>query len=120
MDEPPLDGDVVTLAAAKAGVTPLAVWLLVERAHEHLTPRFDEYRRRYECIETSEGGVPFLVSAGHWETVGNQLEFTDREVGAVRRAHEEQFRRLGRQTDRADEFETALEIREVVILAAST
>lgn len=112
----PLDGQVLRLAAAKASVAPRRLPRLVDRAQAHLGPELAEYRRRYECVVEEDGRAVFLVERGHWADVGADLGLEDREVDALRRAHEEQLRRTGTAGDRREEFESALDIREAVVV----
>jgi hypothetical protein len=112
----PLDGPVLVLAAAKASVTPQHLPELVDRAQAHLGPRLAEYRRDYECVAEESNRVVFLVERDHWRGVGAELGLDEREADALRRAHEEQLRRLGTVTDRREEFESALDIREAVVV----
>lgn len=113
----PIDGQIVLLAGTKASVPLERLSELVEATQADLGPRLDEYRREYECIhETPERSV-FLVDEEHWRAVGERLGFGRREWDGVRRAHEEQLRRIGRRENRAEEFETALEVRTAVLIA---
>lgn len=132
----PIDGQILLLTAAKASVPSNRLPELVREAQAELGPQLETYRRRYECVvETtiagSEAGSPadasgdeterpvygFLVDPGHWESMGEDLGFDRRAADAVKRAHEEQLRRLARRQDREAELETALEIREAVLIA---
>jgi len=113
----PIDGQVVLLAGAKASVPLEHLSMLLERVQRHLGSRLAAYERRYECVHSKDGGRAFLVESGHWRGVGDELELNDRETDAIERTHAEQLRRLGKELDRTDEFETALEIREAVVLA---
>jgi len=112
----PLDGQVLVLAAAKASVAPGRLPRLVDRAQVHLGPRIDEYRREYECVAEEDGRAVFLAERGHWARIGEKLGLGEREVDALRRAHEEQLRRSGTVEDRREEFESALEVREAVVV----
>ncbi|MFC6989477.1 hypothetical protein ACFQJD_13585 [Haloplanus sp. GCM10025708] len=114
----PIEGQVLLLAAAKASVSADRLPELVSRVERLLDPRRDEYRREYECVYEDDDRVVFLVAPGHWERVGDELDFDRREREAVRRAHDEQLLRVGRRTDRRDEFETALDIRDAVVVGA--
>ena len=114
----PLDGQVLLLAAAKASVAPARLPRLVDRAQAQLGPRLEEYRRAYECVAEEDGRAVFLVERGHWAEVGRELGLDEREVDALRRAHEEQLRRTGTVGDRREEFESALDIREAVVVGA--
>lgn len=113
----PIDGQVLVLTAAKASVSPSRLPTLVDRVQELLEPDAERYRREYECVYDGEDRAVFLVEWGHWEEVAERLDLDDRSRSAVRRAHEEQLLRIGRRTDRESEFETALEIRDPVVIA---
>lgn len=113
----PIDGQVVLLAGAKASVTLERLSALLERVQRHLEPRIDDYDRQYECVSAGDGVRAFLVEPGHWADIGEELDLNDRETAAIKRTHAEQLRRLGKDRDRTEEFETALEIREAVVLA---
>ena len=112
----PLDGQVLVLAAAKASVTPARLPRLVDRAQAHLGPKLAAYHRRYECVAEESDRSVFLVERGHWSEVGADLDFDEREVDALRRAHAEQLRRIGTVTGRREEFESALDIREAAVV----
>ena len=112
----PIDGQVLILTAAKASVPPARLPNLVDRAQKRLAPAIERYRREYERLYADDEREVFLVEWGHWETLGDELDVSDRELAAIRRAHEEQLLRIGRQTDREETFETALEIREPVCI----
>lgn len=114
--ELPLDGDVLVLAGAKASVSPDRLPELVRRAQRHLAPRLDEFERAYETVEEDDERVVFLVSTEFWQEVGEELGLESREADALRRAHGQQLRRIGTRQDRRDEFESALEIREAVVV----
>lgn len=112
----PIEGQILLLTAAKASVPAAALPNLVERAQELLGPEIDRYRREYELLCTDGDRELFLVPRGHWDELGEALDSTDRERAAIRRAHEEQLLRIGRRTGRESEFETALEVREPVVI----
>lgn len=115
----PIEGQVLMLTAAKASVPGERLPNLLERAQAALAPECERYRREYERVHADDNREAFLVEWGHWETLGDDLELSERELSALRRAHEEQLLRIGRRTDREAEFETALEIREPVCIATS-
>jgi hypothetical protein len=112
----PLDGQVLMIAAAKASVPLRSLPTLVDRVQADLGPRLETYRRRYETVHDSPERCVFLVPTDHWESIGERLGLTERERRAVRRAHEEQLRRLGGEQDRREEFESALDIRSAVVV----
>jgi hypothetical protein len=112
----PLQGNALVVAAAKASVSGEALPDLVDRAQTHLGARLPDYGRRYECVHEDESTAVFLTSEGHWAEIGEELSLTDREWKAIRRAHAEHLKRLGDDLDRRQEFETALEVREAVVI----
>ena len=61
--------------------------------------------------------VVFLAETGHWDRVGDRLGLDELEVAAVRRAHEEQLRWIGRAEGRESAFEVALEIHDPVLVS---
>jgi len=114
--ESPIDGHVFMLASAKASVDPATLSDLLRRVQTYLADRRDTYRREFECVAESDDREVFLVPTGHWETLGDRLAFDGRERKAVARTHAEQLQRIGSETGRDEEFETALEIREAVVI----
>ncbi|WP_254821862.1 hypothetical protein [Haloglomus halophilum] len=115
-DGDPMDGQVLLLAAAKASVSPQRLPDLVDLAQAHLTDRLAEYQRAYEVAFDEGDRVGFFVEADHWDELGGRLGFTEQEADALRRVHGAQLRRIGTDTDRRDEFEAALDIREAVVI----
>ncbi len=112
----PLDGDALVLAAAKASVSGERLPELVDLAQEQLADRLPEYARRYERVHETDDRVVFLVEEGHWAEFGEEFGLDRREWTALRRAHEEQLERLGGDLGRREEFESALELREAVVV----
>lgn len=112
----PLDGQPLLLAAAKASVGPQLLPDLVEHVQSRLAPRIDDYRREYECVRETDTYAIFLVEEGHWDGLAEEFDLDPRERDAVRRAHEEQLRYVGKRIDRPDEFESALDLREPVVV----
>ncbi|MFB6251359.1 MAG: hypothetical protein ABEI27_06690 [Halobellus sp.] len=112
----PLDGDVIQYTGATASLAPERLGPLLRRVQSALAERAGRYRRAYERVFVDESRSVYLCPEGELAALGAELELTDREVDAVRRAHGQQLRRLGTKTDRRDEFETALEIREAVVI----
>jgi hypothetical protein len=112
----PIEGQVLVLTAAKASVPATRLPDLVERVQATLGPERERYRREYERVHADDDREAFLVEWGHWEELGADPGVTDRERSAVRRAHEEQLLRIGRRTGRREEIETALEIRDPVLI----
>lgn len=115
----PLDGNAVVLAAAKASVSGERLPELVTWAQEQLGPRRERYERRYECVHGDDETAVFLAGEGHWAAFGEEFELDRREWDALRRAHEEHLKQLGGDLDRRAEFETALELREAVVIGKS-
>ena len=112
----PVEGQLLLLAAAKASVGPARLSKLVDLVQTELGDDLETYRRRYERIHADDERELFLTDAAHWETLGDRLDLSNREIDAVRRAHREQLLRIGRREDREPEFETALEIRTPVAI----
>jgi hypothetical protein len=112
----PIEGQILLLTAAKASVTPTQLPDLVDLAQKRLAADRERYRREYERLYEGDGLEAFAVETGHWAELGAELGMSDRKRSAVERAHEEQLLRIGRRTDREDELETALEIREPVLI----
>lgn len=112
----PLDGEAILVAGAKASVPLERLSTLVETAQAHLSSQKAAYDRRYERLHATADSQTYLVDPGHWREVGERLDLESREADAIRRAHAEQVRRLGRELDRVAEFETALEIREAAVI----
>ena len=112
----PLDGDVLLYTGATASVGPERIEPLLRTAQAYLRERREAYRRRYESAVADDGRQVLLVPDGHWDAVGAEVGLPEREVDAARRAHAQQLRRIGSKADRREEFETALEIREAVVI----
>ena len=112
----PLDGDVLLYTGATASVGPERIEPLLRAAQAYLRERAETYRRSYESAVVDGGRRVLLVPDGHWAEIGAELGLPEREGDAVRRAHAQQLRRIGTETDRRAEFETALEIREAVVI----
>nr|WP_251344370.1 hypothetical protein [Haloplanus sp. GDY1] len=104
------------LASAKASVGPGRLSDLLETVQADLRGRLDTYRREFERVADGDGREVFLVPTDHWEDVGDRLGLDRRGIDAVARTHAEQLRRIGSDTGRREEFETALEIREAVVI----
>jgi hypothetical protein len=113
----PIDGQILLLTAAKASVGPQQLPDLVDLVQADLGPRFETYVRRYETAFDDGDAAAFFIPDGPWGEVGDRLGFDRLETDAVRRAHHEQLTRRGRHDDRLDEFESALEIRDCVLIA---
>lgn len=115
----PIEGQVLLLAAAKASVGPRRLPVLVDRVQAELAGRRDEYAREYERAYAADDHEAYFVPDGHWVVVGERVGLATRETDAVRRAHHEQLRRTGRRRDRREEFETALDVRDCVLIGTS-
>ncbi|WP_132057882.1 hypothetical protein [Halorussus amylolyticus] len=114
----PIEGQILVLTAAKASVGGQRLPDLVAEARREVEPRADDLRRSYECVHEDDVRTVFLVPEGFWAEVGDDLGWSRREHEAVARAHAEQLLRVGRREDRREEFETALELREAVVVGA--
>jgi hypothetical protein len=112
----PLDGTALVLAAAKASVSGERLPDLADRAQALLEARLPAYGRRYECPYEDADAAVFFVESGHWADLGEEMALDEREWQALRRVHAEHLRELGEELDRSEEFETALEMREAVVV----
>lgn len=112
----PIEGQAVLIAAAKASVPGDRLPALLAAVQTSLEANLETYRRRFECVAEDVDRAVFLADDGHWGELGERLGFNDRETDAARRAHTQQLRRLGSTSGRREEFETALEIREAVVI----
>lgn len=112
----PIDGQPLLLAAAKASVGPKLLPDLVEHVQSHVGPCIEMYRQEYERVHAADDHEVFLVEEGHWDDLADEVGLDQRERTAVERAHAEHLRYLGRRGERETEFESALEIREVVVV----
>lgn len=112
----PIEGEALLLAGAKASVAIPRLPQLAQAVQAALGPRVDELRTQYELVHETDDAAAFFVEEGFWDDLGATLELQDRETDAARRAHTEQLRRFGRELGRTEEFETALEIREAVVV----
>jgi hypothetical protein len=59
------------------------------------------------------------VDPGHWDEVGAALSLGRRQQDAVERAHRRQLLAAGRERERREEFQTALEIRTAVVIGTA-
>ena len=116
MSDHPIGGQALLVAGAKASVPLERLPELAERVEADLRDRRESYRREFECVHETPDRAVFFVPADHWEAVGDRLGFDRRELDAVRRAHEEQARRVASETGRREEFESAFEIRDAVVI----
>jgi len=112
----PIEGQVMLVASAKASVTASRLPGLVRRVQSVLGERVAEYERRHERVFATPPDLYFLAPGDHWATLGEELGLDEAETDAVRRAHTEQLRRAARREDREAELETALEIRDAVVI----
>ncbi|WP_255150832.1 hypothetical protein [Halorarius halobius] len=112
----PIEGEPLMLATARASVGPAALPRLLDDVQSYLAARRDDYRAGYERALETDAWEAFFVERGHWEQVGSALELGRREHEAVARAHREQLLWAGRSADRREEFETALDLREVAVV----
>jgi len=115
---PPIDPNALMIAAATASVGAGRLPELLRAADEHLRTRRETYDRSYERVDGADdaGAATYLVPDGHWSDIGDELGVNRRETDALRRAHEQHLLRLGTKQRRRREFESALELREAVVI----
>lgn len=119
MSGDPLDRRTIQAGAARTAVSRDELAELVGLAQVELSSNLTTYRRRYECVHEAADRCVFLVEDGHWGAVADHLRLESHEADALRYAHGEQLKRIGRRTGREDEFEAALEIREAAVVATA-
>ncbi|WP_255197118.1 hypothetical protein [Halorarius litoreus] len=112
----PIDGEPMLVAAAKSSVPGSRLPDLLERAQDHLHGQLDDYRRGYERAHEGDRYEAFFVEVSHWEELGDDIGLSRRERDAVARAHREQLLWASRDEGRREEVETALDLREVVVV----
>lgn len=110
----PIESQIVLLAGAKASVSLARLSDLLAEVQPYLTDNVEEYERRFEQIDADGDSVYVLATDGYWQTIRDELGLTRREIDAVARTHAAQFERDGQRMDREEEFETTLEIRDVL------
>lgn len=115
----PIEGQIVLLAGTQASVPLNQLPDLLEQVQTYLRANRETYDRGYERISGPREADYICVESGHWDTIGGELGLSEREQDAVRRAHVSQFARDGRRLDRTEEFETTLEIRDVLAVSAA-
>lgn len=113
----PIDGNALMIAAATASVGAGRLPDLLRTADEYLRERAAEYDRSYECVDETAAAATYLVPEGHWAEVGEALGLGRRAADALRRAHEQHLLRTGTKRRRRREFESALELREAVVVS---
>ncbi|AUG48277.1 hypothetical protein BVU17_12365 [Haloarcula taiwanensis] len=114
----PIEGQIVLLAGTRASIPLDQLPDLLERVQTYLREHRATYDREYERISGPREADYVCAESGHWDSIGTELGLGDREQDAVRRAHTAQFERDGRRLDRSEEFETTLEIRDVLAVTA--
>lgn len=116
MSRHPIDGQPLLLAAARGSVGPERLPGLLATAQRQLVDRLAAYRRSYELVHEDEDCCIFFVEAGHWMERAEEFGLNDREADAVRRAHEAHLLFDADRDGERSEFETALDLREVVVV----
>lgn len=116
----PIEGQIVLLAGTQASVPLDRLPDLLGQVQRYLRANRATYDREYERIDGPREADYVCAEAGHWDSIGAELGLSDREQDAVRRAHAAQFERDGRRLDRSEEFETTLEIRDVLAVTAES
>jgi hypothetical protein len=112
----PLRGNALVLGAAKGSISGERLPDLADRAQAFLEARLPEYTRSYECVYEDETEAVFLVETGHWAEIGEEMGLGEREWQALQRTHTEHLKQLGTDLGRRSEFETALDVREPVVI----
>ena len=114
----PIEGQIVLLAGTQASVPPDKLPDLLGQVQTYLQENREIYDREYEHISGPKEADYVCAELDHWDSIGTALGLSNREQDAVQRAHATQFERDGRRLDRSEEFETTLEIRDVLAVSA--
>ncbi|WP_336328952.1 hypothetical protein [Haloarcula sp. CGMCC 1.2071] len=114
----PIEGQIVLLAGTQASVPLDRLPDLLGQVQTYLRANRATYDREYERISGPREADYVCAESGRWDSIGTELGLSDREQDAVRRAHVAQFERDGRRLDRGEEFETTLEIRDVLAVSS--
>jgi len=101
---------------ARASVAPNRLSDLLSETQTVLAERRDRYHRRYEQALATDDFEAFFVEEDHWTAFGEERGWNRREYEGVARAHRRQLLHAGKRTDRREEFEAALELREAVVV----
>ncbi|NHN41525.1 hypothetical protein G9C85_07720 [Halorubellus sp. JP-L1] len=113
--EPVLSG------TANAGVVRaerLAELLSVVQAD--LSLRLETYRDECECAYEDDRLVAFFVDGDRWAAIADRLGFEPGAVDATRSAHARLLVELGAGVGRRDEFTTALDDADCVVVDKTT
>lgn len=116
MSRHPIDGQPLLLAAARGSVGPEQLPRLLATAQQQLAARIEDYRRSYELVREDEDYCVFFVEGGHWAALAEEFGLNEREADAVRRAHEAHLLFDADRNGERQEFEAALDLREVVVV----
>lgn len=116
MTDHPIESTPLLLVMARASVAPNRLPALLREAQTVLAARRETYRRRYERALAADGVEAFFVEEGHWAAFGEEHGWGRRDHEAVARAHRRQLLHAGTEADRREEIETALELREAVVI----
>ena len=115
----PIDGPVILYTCAVASIPARAMGPLLRDVQAHLHAHRQRYARRWECAIETPARAIYLVNPGHWDEVGAALSLGRRQQDAVERAHRRQLLAAGRERERREEFQTALEIRTAVVIGTA-
>ena len=116
----PIDGPVILYTCAVASIPARAMGPLLREVQAYLHPQQPQYARRWECAMDTPSRAIYLVEPGHWDDIGTAVSLERREQEAVERAHRRQLLAAGRDRDRREEFDTALEIRTAVVIGTAS
>ncbi|MFC6953963.1 hypothetical protein [Halorubellus litoreus] len=116
MKDHPFPEEVLLLTAGDGVVKPGRLPELLSVVQADLSLRLQEYREHHECAYEDDHLVAFFVAADHWPAIADRLGFETGAVDATRSAHARFLLGLGTDVDRTDEFETALDVQDCVVI----
>ena len=116
MKDHPFPEEVLLLTAGDGLVHPGRLPELLSVVQADLSLRLQEYRENHECAYEDDHLVAFFVAGDHWRAIADRLGFETGAVDATRSAHARLLVGLGADVGRTDEFETALDVQDCVVI----
>lgn len=116
MKDHPFPEEVLLLTASDGVVQPGRLPELLSVVQADLSLRLEEYRECHECAYEDDRLVAFFVARDHWTAIADRLGFETGAVDATRAAHARLLVGLGADVGRSDEFETALDVQDCVVI----
>lgn len=116
MKNHPFPAALLAMTAGDGVVRPERLPELLSVVQADLSLRVDEYREHHECAYEDDHLVAFFVAGDHWTSIADRLGFGTGAVDATRSAHAHLLLGLGADVGRAQEFESALDVQDCVVI----